>query len=99
MRQILFVTTKSYGIRAKLDEFKTSRRKIKGIRAVFLNDKNGTLVKGVSVTDDSKVMLLTKKGQCGLFDINQIKLRKRALSGIRLMTLEKDDEVVDVLAV
>jgi len=97
--QVLFVTDKGYGVRTNLNEFRKAHRGTKGTRAVFLNEKNGKLLKGIFVADGATVAVMTKNGQAGLFSIDQVRLTGRGLAGVRLVTLDEGDEVVDVLAI
>ena len=96
-KQVLFVTDKGYGIRTTLTEFRKAHRGTKGTRAMFLNEKNGKLVAAKIVNDNDVVTVLTKQGQAGLFGVDQIRLTGRGLSGVRLVTLADNDEVVAVV--
>ena len=95
--QVVFVTNKGYGIRTKFSEFRVAHRGTKGSRAMFLNDKNGHLVAAIPKDDNEAIALLTKKGKLGMFNVSDIRLTGRGLSGVRLMTLDDDDEVVAVV--
>lgn len=95
--QVLFVTDLGYGIRTTLAEFRKAHRGTKGTRAMFLNEKNGNLVGAKLVNDGDVVAVMTKKGQAGLFSVDQVRLTGRGLSGVRLVTLEEGDIVVGIV--
>jgi len=95
--QVLFVTDLGYGIRTTLDQFRKAHRGTKGTRAMFLNEKNGNLVGAKVVKDGDVVTVMTKKGQAGLFSVDQVRLTGRGLSGVRLVTLEEGDIVVGMV--
>ena len=95
--QVLFVTDLGYGVRTTLAEFRKAHRGTKGTRAMFLNEKNGNLVGAKLVNDGDVVTVMTKKGQAGLFAIDQVRLTGRGLSGVRLVTLEEGDIVVGIV--
>jgi len=96
-QQVLIVTDKGYGIRTTLSEFRKAHRGTKGTRAMNLNEKNGFIVGVKNVKDGDTVTILTKKGQAGLFGIDEIKLKGRGIAGVRLVTLADDDQVVAVI--
>ena len=96
-QQVLFVTDLGYGVRTTLAEFRKAHRGTKGTRAMFLNEKNGNLVGAKLVEDGDVVTVMTKKGQAGLFSIDQVRLTGRGLSGVRLVTLEEGDIVVGIV--
>ena len=95
--QVLFVTDLGYGVRTTLSEFRKAHRGTKGTRAVFLNEKNGNLVGAKVVKDGDVVTVMTKKGQAGLFEVDQVRLTGRGLAGVRLVTLEEGDVVVGIV--
>jgi len=96
-KQVLFVTDKGYGIRTTLDQFRVASRGTKGVRAMFLNDKNGKIVASKLVSDNVTVVIVTKMGQAGLFSVEDVKVKGRGIAGVKLMTLDESDEVVDVI--
>ena len=96
-QQVLFVTDMGYGVRTTLAEFRKAHRGTKGTRAMFLNEKNGKLVGAKLVNDGEVVTVMTKNGQAGLFEIDQVRLTGRGLAGVRLVTLEEGDQVVGII--
>ena len=96
-QQVLIVSDKGYGIRVSLSEFRKAHRGTKGTRAMFLNEKNGHIIGAKIVKEGDTVTILTKNGQAGLFGIDEIKLKGRGISGVRLMTLADDDVAVAVV--
>lgn len=95
--QVLFVTDLGYGVRTTLSQFRKAHRGTKGTRAMFLSEKNGNLVGAKIVNDGDVVTVMTKKGQAGLFSIEQVRLTGRGLAGVRLVTLEEGDKVVGIV--
>jgi len=96
-QQVLIVSDKGYGIRTSLSEFRKAHRGTKGTRAMFLNEKNGHIIGAKIVKDGDTATILTRNGQAGLFGIDEIKLKGRGISGVRLMTLADDDIAVAVV--
>jgi len=96
-KEIVFVTNKGYGIRTSLSEFRKAGRGGKGTRAVFLNEKNGKLVAAKVVNEGNTIVAISKNGQAALFPIEQVNCKGRGISGVRFMTLDDGDEIVDVV--
>lgn len=96
--EVVFVTSKGYGIRTTLSEFRITHRASKGTRAMFVKEESGKLV-GAKVIkgDDDYVMILTKNGQANMFKAEEIRKTGRGLKGVKLITLDEGDEVVAVL--
>ena len=93
--QVLIVTDKGYTIRTSIEEFKTSHKATKGVRAIRTN--NGEPVSVCFVDDTSKLFVLTKKGQGIKIDANEIRITARGTTGIKLVKLADDDSVVDII--
>lgn len=95
--EVLFVSSKGYGVKTNLKEFRLAHRGSKGTRAMFLNEKNGTLVGAMLVEEDDIITVISKKGQAALFGVDEIRYTGRGGAGCRVMTLDDDDEVVAIV--
>jgi len=97
--QVVFVTTKGYGIRTSFSYFRKGHRASKGVKAIILNEKNGDLAgMAVAKTGDT-ICVISKKGQAALFPLDNINLKRRAIFGVRVMKLDEGDEVIGVTVV
>ena len=94
--QVVFVTTKGYGIRTSFSYFRKGHRASKGVKAIILNEKNGELAgMAVAKTGDT-ICVVSKMGQATLFPLDSINLKRRAIFGVRVMKLDEGDKVIGV---
>jgi len=94
--QVVFVTTKGYGIRTSFSYFRKGHRASKGVKAIILNEKNGELAGMAIAKTGDTICVVSKFGQAALFPIDEINLKRRAIFGVRIMKLDDGDEVIGV---
>ncbi len=94
---LLTVSSKGYGARISLDNYRVQGRNGKGIIAFRTGATTGTVVGAVEVTDEDQMMLVTDTGR--VIRIRAAGVRQvssRAVKGVRLMRLEAGELVVDM---
>jgi DNA gyrase subunit A len=64
-----------------------------GIQAITFRDDD-ELIEAKETDNTKEIILITKKGQCIMFDENQIRITGRSSMGVKGITLSKDDNVV-----
>ncbi len=97
---ILIVTEKGYGKQTLVDEYRLTHRGSKGVKALNMTDKNGSIVslKTIDDLDGYDLMIITDSGVIIRMPLNQISILKRATQGVRLINL-KDDQMVSTIAI
>ena len=97
---ILIVTEKGYGKQTLVDEYRLTHRGSKGVKALNMTDKNGSIVslKTIDDLDGNDLMIITNSGVIIRMPLTQISVLKRATQGVRLINL-KDDQMVSTIAV
>ncbi len=90
---ILSVTEKGYGKRTQITEYRLQSRAGKGVINVKTAERNGKVVGVLSVTEDSEVMIISAQGKITRLDSSEIRESGRSAQGVRLISLEPDDEV------
>ncbi|MBZ0267399.1 DNA gyrase subunit A [bacterium] len=96
---ILVVTSKGYGKRTKLDDYRITKRGGKGIFTVKATERNGTLVSIKEVASTDELMLISRKGILIRLSVEGVAEIGRNTQGVRLMKPGPDDEVVGVARV
>lgn len=96
---ILMVTSKGYGKRSSLDEYRVQGRGGSGIITQKTTDKVGIVIGTKKVYDDQDLMISTDNGQVIRMTIASISLIGRNTQGVRLINLDDKDEVVSGIAV
>ncbi len=95
---ILMVTSKGYGKRSSLDEYRTQGRGGVGIITQKTTDKVGIVIGTKKVFDDQDLIISTDNGQIIRMAIKNISLIGRNTQGVRLINLDDKDEVVSGIA-
>lgn len=85
-----------YGKATPLEEFRTTHRGGKGIRAFQVTEKTGPVVAALTLRGDEELMLVTREGQSIRFSAKEIRIQGRATQGTRLMRLKESDQIASV---
>jgi DNA gyrase subunit A len=93
----LFVLSENgYGKATPLEEFRSTHRGGKGIRAFQVTEKTGPVVAALELQGDEELMLVTREGQSIRFSAKEIRILGRATQGSRLMRLKESDQIASV---
>jgi DNA gyrase subunit A len=90
---ILSVTEKGYGKRTQITEYRLQSRAGKGVINVKTVERNGKVVRALSVTEESEVMIISERGKITRLDASEIRESGRSAQGVRLISLEEGDQV------
>jgi DNA gyrase subunit A len=93
---VLTVSRLGMGKRTPVDEYRTQRRGGKGLINLRLTPKTGEVIAVKEVTDDDELMLVTRAGVINRQHASEIRVIGRNTQGVRLVSLDEGDEVVDV---
>ncbi len=93
---ILVITTRGFGKRTPVAQFRLQQRGGYGVTAVKLTEKNGSVAGIRHVHDDDQVLLVTSMGMLIRTHVDEIRRTGRAAQGVHVIRLEKDDHVVAV---
>ena len=97
---ILVVSEQGYGKRTWLNDedgepvYRITRRGGKGVKTLNITDKTGKLIAIKSVTDDNDLMIINKSGITIRMKISDLRIMGRATQGVRLINLEKRNDVI-----
>lgn len=94
--EILAITAKGYGKRTVLDEYRQQCRGGKGVKTINVTEKNGNLVKLISVSLDQDLIVVTDKGMGIRVPIDQITQTKRSTQGVRIINLLEGHSVATI---
>jgi len=96
---LLTVTERGMGKRTDVDEYRTQRRGGKGLINLRLTGRTGHVVAVKEVTDEDELMLVTHNGVVNRQHAREIRVIGRNTQGVRLVSLDEGDELVDVARV
>ena len=96
---ILTVSENGYGKRTSSHEYRITNRGGKGIVAMAVNSRNGSLVASFPVAEDDQIMLITDAGQTIRLPVGgdkPIRIVGRSSQGVTVLNTAEDEKVVSV---
>ncbi|MGY2047111.1 DNA gyrase subunit A [Methylobacterium sp. JK268] len=93
---VLTLSERGFGKRTSSFEYRTSGRGGKGIKAMEVNARNGSLVASFPVEPSDQIMLVTNGGQLIRVPVDDIRIVGRASQGVTVFNTAKDERVVSV---
>jgi DNA gyrase subunit A len=96
---LLVVTENGLGKRTDVDAYRLQRRGGKGVINVKINEKTGRVVAIKVVHPHDELVLITRQGIVNRQPVDGIRLIGRNTQGVKLINLEKGDQVMDVARV
>ena len=97
-QDVLVVTEKGYGKKTKIEEYRMTHRGSKGVKALNITDKNGSIVSFKLVQENQDLMIITNSGIIIRLPLDQVSKTGRVAQGVRLINL-KDEQKVSTVAV
>jgi DNA gyrase subunit A len=95
-QHLLVVSERGFGKRSEVEEYRITARGGKGVKAMNLTEKTGKLVAIKEVSDNDDLMIINKSGITIRIRVSDLRLQGRATQGVKLITLNKDDEISSV---
>ena len=98
---VLIVTENGYGKQTIVDEYRLTHRASKGVKALNITEKNGTMVslKCFEPNAPLDLIIITDSGIIIKLPLDQVSTLKRATQGVRLMNLKDEQKVSTVTLV
>ena len=98
-RQVLVVSSKGYGKRSPVEDYRIINRGGKGVKTLQVTDKTGKLVAIKDVRDDDHLMIITRNGITIRIGLDEMRVLGRATQGVRLIELRDKDKIAAVAKV
>ena len=98
-QQVLVVTEKGYGKKSAIEEYRLTRRGSKGVKALKVTDKNGSLVAFSSVKGDEDAIMITESGIIIRISLLQVNSLSRNTQGVKLINTKGEHKVATVTIV
>ena len=96
--EVLVVTEKGYGKRTDIESYRETHRGSKGVKALNITDKNGSIVSFKIVTGNEDLMIITDNGILIRLPLEQVSVTGRVAQGVKLINL-KDNQKVSTVAI
>ena len=93
---LLIVTENGYGKRTGLSAYRSQKRGGVGLTAIKRSTRNGAVVSAKLVSKSDELVLISSTGYITRMAVSDIRSIGRTTQGVRLMTLQEDETLVDV---
>ena len=93
---ILTISSKGYGKRSDMEDYRTQGRNGKGTLAGVFNEQTGRLVNLKQVSEDEDIIIVTDNGTLIRTHADSISKIGRNTKGVRIMRLNDGESVVSV---
>jgi DNA gyrase subunit A len=93
---LLAISENGYGKRSEISSYKVTKRGSKGVITLKTTDRNGKLIALLEVVDNDDLMIVTKDGMIIRQAVDKISIIGRNTQGVKLIELNKGDNVYDV---
>jgi DNA gyrase subunit A len=96
-REVLLVTTRAFGKRTPISEYRHTARGGKGVKA-FAKEREdiGQVVDQILVAPDDQLLMITSANQVIRIKVGEIRKAGRSTKGVRLQRLGEGDEVIAI---
>ncbi|MFA5075424.1 MAG: DNA gyrase subunit A [Candidatus Babeliales bacterium] len=95
---LLFATSRGYGKRVKIVDFRVAHRGGIGVRTIPTGGRNGEMIGLVQVSDRSHILLIDSNGKIIRISPQEVRTMGRQAKGVRLVRLDADQILVSVVA-
>lgn len=96
---VLVVSSKGYGKRSPVDDYRITNRGGKGVKTLNLTDKTGELIAILNVDDENDLMIINKSGIAIRMAVDELRVMGRATQGVKLINLKGKDAIAAVCKV
>jgi DNA gyrase subunit A len=96
-REVLLVTTRAFGKRTPIDDYRHTSRGGKGVKA-FAKEREdiGKVVDQILVAPEDEILMITTSNQVIRLRVSDIRKAGRSTKGVRLQRLGEGDEVIAI---
>lgn len=94
---ILTITSKGYGKRTAVKDYRKTARAGKGVINLRVSEKTGEVITTVAVDDKDSIIITTAKGIVIRTSLKNIRVMGRAAQGVRIVKLQQGDSVTDLV--
>jgi DNA gyrase subunit A len=94
--EVLIVTSKAYGKRTPIEEYRHITRGGKGVKAFAKEKEIGYVVDQILVSPEDELLMITSGNQVIRIPVAQIRRAGRSTKGVRLQRLAEGDEVIAI---
>lgn len=91
---VMVLSENGFGKRSELEAYRVTNRGGKGVKTMNITDKTGRLVSILSVNDENDLVIINRSGITLRVNVDAIRVMGRATQGVRVINLEKRNDVI-----
>lgn len=91
---VMVVSENGYGKRSAVADYRVTNRGGKGVKTLDITERTGLVIAIKAVTDDNDLMIINKSGIAIRMKLSEVRVQGRATQGVRLINLEKRNDVI-----
>ncbi|MFI3321140.1 MAG: DNA gyrase subunit A [Rikenellaceae bacterium] len=96
---ILCVSENGFGKRSDVEDYRITNRGGKGVKALQVTERTGSLISLQSVNDDNDLMIINKSGLTIRIPVSSLRITGRATQGVKVINLRNNDTIASIMAV
>ncbi len=96
---IFVVSSKGYGKRSAIEDYRIINRGGKGVKTLNITEKTGDLIAIKSIMDDDDVIVTTKNGIMIRLEAASFRIMGRATQGVKVINLDEKDAIADLAVI
>ncbi|MBU1105034.1 MAG: DNA gyrase subunit A [Candidatus Riflebacteria bacterium] len=97
--KVLTVSALGFGKQTDVNSYRVTHRGGKGVINLKIMDKTGEVLAIKRMFESDELMLVTTNGKVVRLNVDTIRNTGRAASGVKLITLDKDDRLISVVRI
>jgi DNA gyrase subunit A len=97
--QVIVVGSRGMGKRTIVEDFRKTKRGAKGVIAMNITEKTGTLCAILEVSDEEDLVVITTNGILIRQPVRDVRQLGRNAQGVKLIRLEEGDQIADITTV
>ncbi len=91
---VMVVSENGCGKRSAVADYRVTNRGGKGVKTLDITERTGPVIAIKAVTDDNDLMIINKSGIAIRMKLSEVRVQGRATQGVRLINLEKRNDVI-----
>lgn len=93
-KKIMTICENGYGKKSSFDDYRTAHRGGKGVKTINNIERNGQVVRSITVADDDELLMLTQEGMVLRISTSDFRVLGRSTAGVKLFRMKKDNDRV-----
>lgn len=97
-KYLISISEKGFGKKSDMNDYRLSNRGGKGVKALTITEKTGTLKEIRAINGDEELLIITNIGTIIRISLENVATLSRTAKGVKLISL-KDNEIVSKIAI